>query len=653
MLKQYLIILTMIIYVTFNVITAIADDNVSDNENNEPTVAEQAVQSKTSPDTQEETTKNQPIDAIMQHHPMAQNIELTQSSNKQKNTEYTISPNEINVLKNILSDPNKSQQLASLLNTMYQNPEILQKSTTTNTNKLTNIIDNINVADLQKSWLDIIAQVSHDKILNELHFIPYKHFILIMIIFISFIIVELLIKKIFHSLAYQHTEYSNIFKLNYKNYFLFIKQLLLYVLRLTIPLLLGIATSVIIAFAYWYLINDVALEHIQTSMIIIMVIVITRLFNLMQLILANQTTEPLITKRIKFINRLINIILLMIAMFVTFQALYPETKILSLAFYKLLNIIWVAIIALLVINIYKLIKILLNKVSHPENSIKYYSPIILLFILINLTIIFFIQDTSIYILDVYNTLIIFIIAIVSYNLNRIFLIYVFHKLIKKKISKIEQDIDGLSFADVFKNKINTDIFWRLLPYIYKYIVFYLTFIVSATLLEFRLLELILHHNAIHMVLNITNVIILFYFLNFGIWVLIHYVCAKLHILNKDKLVYKILSIFILIKPLYIGVMIVGFLISILSILNISFEVIFASTGMITFLLAFGMRDILMNFVNAFLFLLRDTLALGDKVSINGMTGTVEDIDNNYVKIRDQEGLLHLIPFNHISTISRL
>ncbi len=121
--------------------------------------------------------------------------------------------------------------------------------------------------------------------------------------------------------------------------------------------------------------------------------------------------------------------------------------------------------------------------------------------------------------------------------------------------------------------------------------------------------------------------------------------------NDFNKVKKILSVFLLCKkPYYIMVSLL-YLIIILIFFGVPLSALLASTGVVTVVFAFASKDILQNFFNAMLFLIEDSFALNDMIAIGDKKGIVESMSLIYVKLRDSDGTLNLIPFSTISVIT--
>lgn len=70
-------------------------------------------------------------------------------------------------------------------------------------------------------------------------------------------------------------------------------------------------------------------------------------------------------------------------------------------------------------------------------------------------------------------------------------------------------------------------------------------------------------------------------------------------------------------------------------------------------IGFGAQDLVRDVIAGFLILVEDQFALGDVVSIAGVTGTVESIQLRSTVLRDLEGSQHFVPNGQIKVASNL
>jgi small conductance mechanosensitive channel len=67
--------------------------------------------------------------------------------------------------------------------------------------------------------------------------------------------------------------------------------------------------------------------------------------------------------------------------------------------------------------------------------------------------------------------------------------------------------------------------------------------------------------------------------------------------------------------------------------------------------AFGAQDLMKDYFSGFLILLEDQYQLGDLVTINGVTGTVESVNMRVTVLRDLEGRVHFMPNGGIDHVT--
>jgi small conductance mechanosensitive channel len=94
-------------------------------------------------------------------------------------------------------------------------------------------------------------------------------------------------------------------------------------------------------------------------------------------------------------------------------------------------------------------------------------------------------------------------------------------------------------------------------------------------------------------------------------------------------------------------------IMILSELNVDTRSILAGAGIIGLAVGIGAQSLVRDVVTGFFILFEDQFAVGDRVTIAGVSGTVEDLGLRVTKIRDATGELHIISNGEIKQVSRL
>lgn len=87
--------------------------------------------------------------------------------------------------------------------------------------------------------------------------------------------------------------------------------------------------------------------------------------------------------------------------------------------------------------------------------------------------------------------------------------------------------------------------------------------------------------------------------------------------------------------------------------EIGFDItpLIAGAGVVGFAIGFGAQTLVRDLISGFFIILENQFAVGDKVSISGITGIVEEVTVRYTKIRGENKELHVIPNGSISQVT--
>ncbi|MCS6817594.1 MAG: mechanosensitive ion channel family protein [Blastocatellia bacterium] len=66
---------------------------------------------------------------------------------------------------------------------------------------------------------------------------------------------------------------------------------------------------------------------------------------------------------------------------------------------------------------------------------------------------------------------------------------------------------------------------------------------------------------------------------------------------------------------------------------------------------FGAQNLIRDFFTGIALLIEDAFTIGDRVTIAGVTGEVVEMGMRMVKLRDEDGTMHLVPYGVIQTVS--
>ncbi|MEL6928437.1 MAG: mechanosensitive ion channel family protein, partial [Cyanobacteria bacterium J06600_6] len=102
----------------------------------------------------------------------------------------------------------------------------------------------------------------------------------------------------------------------------------------------------------------------------------------------------------------------------------------------------------------------------------------------------------------------------------------------------------------------------------------------------------------------------------------------------------------------VGFVVLGIILT-LTLFNISTSSILAGGAVIGLAISFGTQNLIKDVLNGCLILLEDRFAVGDIVSIKGMSGLVEGLNLRITQLRDPEGQLITIPNSEILEVKNL
>jgi len=66
---------------------------------------------------------------------------------------------------------------------------------------------------------------------------------------------------------------------------------------------------------------------------------------------------------------------------------------------------------------------------------------------------------------------------------------------------------------------------------------------------------------------------------------------------------------------------------------------------------FGVQNLIRDFFTGIALLIEDAFTIGDRITVAGVTGEVIEMGMRMVKLRDDDGTVHLVPYGAIQTVS--
>jgi small conductance mechanosensitive channel len=75
-------------------------------------------------------------------------------------------------------------------------------------------------------------------------------------------------------------------------------------------------------------------------------------------------------------------------------------------------------------------------------------------------------------------------------------------------------------------------------------------------------------------------------------------------------------------------------------------------GLVGFAISMAAKDILSDFISGIFVLLEDQYHVGDKIRVGNLEGEVVEFNLRRTVLKDESGILHLIPNSQIKIVSK-
>ncbi|MBR0672854.1 mechanosensitive ion channel domain-containing protein, partial [Neoroseomonas soli] len=99
------------------------------------------------------------------------------------------------------------------------------------------------------------------------------------------------------------------------------------------------------------------------------------------------------------------------------------------------------------------------------------------------------------------------------------------------------------------------------------------------------------------------------------------------------------------------VVVVGFII--LTEIGVNVAPLIAGAGVVGIAIGFGSQTLVRDVITGIFLLFEDAMAVGDVVQVGGLSGVVEQLSIRSIKLRAQDGSLHIIPFSAVTTVTNM
>ena len=91
----------------------------------------------------------------------------------------------------------------------------------------------------------------------------------------------------------------------------------------------------------------------------------------------------------------------------------------------------------------------------------------------------------------------------------------------------------------------------------------------------------------------------------------------------------------------------------LNTIGISIAPMLAAAGVVGIAVGFGAQSLVKDYFTGIVLLMENQIRVGDVVSLDNRTGTVEEVTLRYVRLRDAEGNVHFVPNGVISAVTNM
>ncbi|MSP30384.1 MAG: mechanosensitive ion channel [Acetobacteraceae bacterium] len=91
--------------------------------------------------------------------------------------------------------------------------------------------------------------------------------------------------------------------------------------------------------------------------------------------------------------------------------------------------------------------------------------------------------------------------------------------------------------------------------------------------------------------------------------------------------------------------------TVLSQLGVNIAPLLAGAGVLGIAIGFGSQKLVQDIINGLFLLLENAMQVGDDVTLGGLTGVVEELSVRSIRLRAEDGSVHVIPFSAVSAVT--
>ena len=93
--------------------------------------------------------------------------------------------------------------------------------------------------------------------------------------------------------------------------------------------------------------------------------------------------------------------------------------------------------------------------------------------------------------------------------------------------------------------------------------------------------------------------------------------------------------------------------NVLTEIGVNVAPLIAGAGVVGLAIGFGSQTLVRDVITGVFLLFEDAVAVGDVVSVGGLAGVVEQLSIRSIKLRAQDGSIHIIPFSAVTTVTNM
>ena len=131
------------------------------------------------------------------------------------------------------------------------------------------------------------------------------------------------------------------------------------------------------------------------------------------------------------------------------------------------------------------------------------------------------------------------------------------------------------------------------------------------------------------------------------------VVAREEVANDEGRVGRIRTLGSLIKSVVFYALAFIFLVAALGVLGFNLAGVLGTAGVAGLAVGFGAQKLVRDVITGFFILLEDQYAVGDYVTIGGVTGTVEELGMRITRLRDDDGRLYILANGDIAQVCNM